>query len=103
MSVELQVVLEQELQDNIDREDILVEIDAVANLLNFECNELPRGVMVVCDCVSVDLIDEVGPCRAYVRDAAVVGSVIDEQTDVVVCCLIGVVVVELRSMSVWRI
>lgn len=44
----------------------------------------------------VDLLNEVGPCVADVGDVAVICSMVDEQADVVVSSLIGVVVVELR-------
>jgi hypothetical protein len=47
----------------------------------------------------VDLVDEVGPRRANIRNTAVVGGMVDEKTDIVVSCLIGIVVIQLSGVS----
>lgn len=47
----------------------------------------------------MDLVDEVGPGGADVGHGAVGGSVVDEEADVIVACLVGIVVVELIVVS----
>jgi hypothetical protein len=56
--------------------------------------------MMLANGFRVCLIDEVGPCVPDVGDVAVIGGVVDEETDIVVSCLIGIVVVELLESVV---
>ena len=53
------------------------------------------GVRVARHHVFVDLLDEVPPCSCDGRGVTVVCGVVDEQTYIVVACLVGVVVEEL--------
>jgi hypothetical protein len=103
VDVELQVVLEKELQDDVDGEHVLVETGAVTQVLDFQGDDFPGKALVSCDGISMGLFDEVGPCRADVGDVAVVGGVVDEEAYIVVCCLIGVLVIELIYVNTSRI
>ena len=95
MCVELEIVLQHQLKNNVDREDVLVLVGAETDLLNLHSYSFPWCGLLVVNCILMHLLYEVGPRVADVWDIAVVGNVIDQQTDVVVGCLIGVVVVEL--------
>jgi hypothetical protein len=55
---------------------------------------------VLANCFRVGLIDEVGPCVPDIGDVAVIGGVVNEETDIVVSCLIGIVMVELLESVV---
>lgn len=95
MDVELQIVLQDQLQDNVDREDVVVQVGAVTEILDLKRDDLPGRGLPISDSVPMGLVNEVGPRGANVRYTAVVCSMVDQETNVIVAGLIGVVVVEL--------
>jgi hypothetical protein len=107
VEVELQIVLQQHLQQHIDRKDIFIQLHPAADIFNRISDEFPRRSSgagrdaVCCEGVLVDLVDEVGPCGADVREGTVVGGVVDEEADVVVTGLVGVLVIELENVLAW--
>lgn len=96
VGVKFEVVLEEQLQNDVDRKDAFIEVNTVANILDFQCHYLPRCALVVRNSVPVCLFDKICPCGANVRYATVISCMVDKKTNVVVSCLIGVIVVELR-------
>jgi hypothetical protein len=92
--------LQQELKDDLNRKDIFIEIDPSANALDIKRDQLPRCCVTFFDGFSVRLFDEIRPCGADVGEGTVVRSVVDQQTDIVITCLVGVSMVELtRGMN----
>jgi hypothetical protein len=57
----------------------------MTDFLNFECD---------------NLVDEVTPCVSDVWNIAVICGVVNEKADIVVTCLVGVVVIELATVSI---
>lgn len=93
--VVLDVVLQEQLKNDVDREDVLVQVDASADFLDLDCERLPWLWQPGGEGLPVYLLDQVGPRVANIGDIAVVCGVVDEQANVVVPSLIGVVVVQL--------
>ena len=93
--VECNVILEEDLEDDVHREDVLVQGNASADRFNRECNVLPRRCLVVRHSLAVRLLDLVGPGVANGGHIAVVGCVVNVEANVVVAGLVGIVVVEL--------
>lgn len=78
------------------REDGLVHVDTSANFLDLGRESFPRrcvGARFQGFCVH--LLNKIGPSVANIRDAAVVCSVVDQEANVVVTGLVGIVVIQL--------
>lgn len=78
MCVVLEIVLEEELEDDVDREHVLVHVDTATDLLNLERKGLPRLCCLIRKSPLVDLLDKVGPGIADVGDAAMVCRMVNE-------------------------
>jgi hypothetical protein len=95
--VVLEIILEEKLEDDVDGEDVLVHVDTTTDLFDLECKRLPWLCCAISESLLVHLLDEVRPRVADVGNVAVIGGMVDEQTDVVVPGLVGVVMVQLGA------
>jgi hypothetical protein len=91
------VVLKEDLENNVNREDIFAQVDAATESFDGEGDVLPGSGLLFFNRLVMRLFDDVGPCVADIGEVTVVGCVVNEEADGVVACLVGVGVVKLES------
>ena len=76
--VELKVVLEKKLQDDVHWENVVVKVGTVTEVLDLQCDDLPRSSLTISQSIPMSLVNKISPRRADIGYAAVVGSVVDQ-------------------------